>query len=188
MTGVEIAIIAGAVIAAGAASYAGVQQSEAADAQAKNAKRQARWEQMRAGAAAERQKQADQLKASQTRARLAASGRDPGADTPLQIMANDAAFADADYRSILQGGEIVSNNLRFQSQMYRQQGQDALIGGGLQAASSLASGAGQAGQAQNNRALQDAYTANSGPPPPRNAAGNWDWGFAYGGVYDARRN
>lgn len=186
MSGVEIAIIAGAVIAAGAASYAGVQQSEAADAQAKNAKRQARWEQMRAGAAAERQKQADQLKASQTRARLAASGRDPGADTPLQIMANDAAFADADYRSILQGGEIVSNNLRFQSQMYRQQGQDALIGGGLQAASSLASGAGQAKQA---RDMQKAYTANSGPPPPpRNAAGNWDWGFAYGGVYDARRN
>lgn len=179
MTGIEIALIAGTVIAAGGAAYSGVQQSEAADAAAKNAKRQSKWEQMRAGAAAERQKQSDALNASQARARFASAGRDPGSDTPLQIMADNAAYADADYRSILQGGEVVSNNLRFQSQTYKQQGQNALIGGALQGTSSLASGAASYGQVQQNRALTDAYTANAGRPAPqaRTSGGNWDWGW-----------
>jgi hypothetical protein len=177
MTAIAAAQAAGSIIQAGTSIYSGIQQSAAAESAAKNAKRQAKWEQMRAGAAAERQKQADVLQASGARARFAASGRDPGTGTPLEILASNAAFADADYRSILQGGEIASNNLKYQAKVYKQQGRDALIGAGLQAASSLAGGAGQAGQAQQTARLQDAYTANSGRPPPRNASGNWQWGW-----------
>ena len=184
MTGAEIAIAAVAVSAAAAAggtAYSAVQQSEAADYNAKVAKRQAAWETMRSKAEADRQAERDQRLLATQRAHIAAGGLDPSDASPLQLLSETAAQSNVDYRNILLGGEMESNRLRSQAGMYRTQGRNALIGGAFQATSQLAGAASQYGQYQTQASYQNrmnnAYTAGRGLDAPIGSGGGW------GGIY-----
>lgn len=194
MTGPEVIIplAIGAVAAAGGTAYSAVQQSDAADYNAKVARRQAAWEQMRAKAEADRQAEKDQRLLSTQRAHIAASGLDPADATPLRLLAETAAQANVDYRNILLGGEMQANDLRSRANMFRQQGRDALIGGALGATSQLAGGASRYGQYQTRMSAFEsqasggslngdptlAYTANRGRSPP-GYGGAWSWMDGY---------
>ena len=155
MTGAEVLVplAISAAAAAGGTAYSAVQQNDAAEYNAKVAQRQAAWEQMRAKAQADRQAERDQRLLATQRAHIAATGLDPSDATPLQLLTETAAQANVDYRNILLGGEMKANSLRTQADMYRTQGQNALIGGALGATSALASGASQYGQYQAKMSL-----------------------------------
>ena len=186
MTGAEIAIAAVAISAAAAAggtAYSAVQQSEAADYNAKVAKRQAAWEQMKAKAEADRLADRDKRLLASQRAHIAAGGLDPSDASPLRLLTETAAQSNVDYRNLLLGGEMRSNNLRSQASMYRTQGQNALIGGALQATSQLAGTASQYGQYQARMGalspgigdygsqVSNAYTNGRGMDAPN----SWSW-------------
>lgn len=198
MTGAEVAVAALAVSAAAAAggtAYSAVQQSDAADYNAKVAKRQAAWEQMRAKAEADRLAERDQRLLSTQRAHIAAGGLDPSDASPLRLLTETAAQANVDYRNILLGGEMQANNLRSRAGMYRTQGQDALIAGALGATSQLAGGAGRYGQYQTRTSALNgqsggfesqmssdptlAYTANRGRSAPGYDGSAWSWMEGY---------
>ena len=150
MTGAEVLVplAISAAAAAGGTAYSAVQQNDAAEYNAKVAQRQATWEQMRAKAQADRQAERDQRLLATQRAHIAATGLDPSDATPLQLLTETAAQANVDYRNILLGGEMKANSLRTQADMYRTQGQNALISGALGATSSLAGGAEKYGDYQ----------------------------------------
>ena len=186
MTGAEIAIAAVAVSAAAAAggtAYSAVQQSEAADYNAKVAKRHAAWEQMKAKAEADRLADRDTRLLASQRAHIAAGGLDPSDASPLRLLTETAAQSNVDYRNLLLGGEMRSNNLRSQASMYRTQGQNALIGGAFQATSQLAGAASQYGQYQARMGalspgigdygsqVSNAYTNGRGMDAPN----SWSW-------------
>ena len=186
MTGAEIAIAAVAVSAAAAAggtAYSAVQQSEAADYNAKVAKRQAAWEEMRAKAEADRQADRDKRLLASQRAHIAAGGLDPADASPLRLLTETAAQSNVDYRNLLLGGEMQANNLRSRASMYRTEGRNALIGGAFGATSQLAGAASQYGQYQTNMSYQNrmmnSYTAGRGLNAPSFGGGSWDWMSGY---------
>ena len=176
---IPIAIGVSAAVAAGGAAYSGVQQADAADYNAKVARRQAQWETMRSQAEADRLAEQDKKALASQRARLAASGRDPADASPLMIMTESAAAADADYRSILQGGQMASSNLRSQASAYKSQGTAASVGAGLGATSALANGAaniyGYQDQVAYRQAQLDAYTGGRGIAAPSGVSDPWGW-------------
>lgn len=196
MTGAEIALAAAAVSTAasvGATAYSAVQQSEAADNNAKVAKRQAAWEQMRAKAEADRQAERDKRLLSTQRARIAAGGLDPADASPLQLLSETAAQANVDYRNILLGGEMESNRWRSQAAMARSESRNALIGGAFEATSKLASGASAYGKYQTQMKdaggglrvddfysqVSNAYTNGRALDAPSSGSGSWDWMGGY---------
>ena len=79
-----IAAVGGALTGAAGTIYGAVQEKEAADYNAKVARRQAAWEQMRSQALADRQAEQDRKLLASQRARVSASGLDPSEATPLQ--------------------------------------------------------------------------------------------------------
>lgn len=175
-----IAAVGGALTGAAGTIYGAVQEKEAADYNAKVARRQAAWEQMRSQALADRQAEQDRKLLASQRARVSASGLDPSEATPLQLLTETAARANVDYRNILLDGQMRSDNLRSQASAYRVQGRNALIGGVLQASSQLAGGASQYGRYQSNldyqRQLMNAYTNGRGQQPP-STGGDWTGGL-----------
>ncbi len=179
MTGAEIAVAAVAISAGaaiGSTAYSASQQAEAADYNAKVAKRQASWEQMRAKAEADRLAERDKRLLASQRAHIAAGGLDPADASPLRLLTETAAQSNVDYRNLLLGGEMKANNLRSQADMYRAQGRNAIVGAGFQAASQLAGAASQYGMYQTRQnALTDSYTNGRGQAAPSNT----DWYGVY---------
>lgn len=171
-----IALAAQGITGAVGSIVSGFQQSEAADYNAKVARRQAAWEQMRSKALADRQAEQDRKLLASQRAHFSAGGLDPSEATPLRLLTETAAQANADYRNILLSGQMQADNLRSQASMYRTQGQNALIGSAFGATSQLAGAAGQYGQYQTNidyqKQTMGSYTNGRGRQPPTTGS---DW-------------
>lgn len=170
MTGVEIALAAVAVAsaAAGAAGTAiSVQSSQYNQEVAEN---NAKYAQQKAKAdAAAHERRTARLQSAQ-RARIAASGLDPGSGSPLEIAAETARYAEADRRNILFGGQIAANQFDAQAFNAQQQGQAAIVSGVGQLASIGASTYG----IYQNRQMLDAYMGRASAAPVSSYAA-YDW-------------
>lgn len=138
--GIETAlIVASTVIAAGSAVYGGIQQSNAADAQAKLADQQAREEADAARAQAEAIRSADKYKRGQARAALAASGVQVDQGTAVQIDQNIAQNTEQDAFSTLLTGQRRANASQNEASAYRSQASGDLVAGALNGTNSLLS-------------------------------------------------
>lgn len=176
---IPIAIAASSAIAAGGAICSGVQQSEAADYNAKVAQRQAQWAEAKSKAEADRVAARSKEVLSAQRARLAAGGQDPTDQSPLMILAESAARGNVDYRTVLQGGQVEASNLRSQADQYRSQATSAQVGAGLGATSALVKGAsdvyGYKDEVAWRNAQMDRYTGGRGQKAPATASDPWEW-------------
>lgn len=143
-TGVEIALVASAVLASGAAVAQGQQQKKMANYQAAQADADADAAKAAARVQADRIRKAGQQQASQANAALAASGVETGEGTALRITSGITGDAEQDaYTTILNG---VNTGARYnaQAQADRIGGKNAAQAGYINGASSLLQAGGTA--------------------------------------------
>lgn len=134
------AAVASTVVAAGSAIYTGVQASNAADTNAELARRQGVQDADAAVAQAEKIRKAARAQAGAANAALAASGVSVGDGTPIRI--NEQIYQDSEqdaYNTLLTGSRAqrTANN---QANVITAQGNSAMISGALNAGSSLLAG------------------------------------------------
>lgn len=143
-TGVEIALVASSVLAAGGAVASGQQQKKMANYQAAQAEADAEASKAAAKVEAERIRKAGRQQASAANAALAASGVDTGEGTALRVTSGITGDAEQDaYQTILNGVNS-SNRLQAQAQADRISGSNAATAGNISAGSSLLSAGGTA--------------------------------------------
>lgn len=143
-TGVEIALVASSVLAAGGAVASGQQQKKMANYQAAQAEADAEASKAAAKVEAERIRKAGRQQASAANAALAASGVDTGEGTALRVTSGFTGDAEQDaYQTILNGVNS-SNRLQAQAQADRISGSNAATAGNISAGSSLLSAGGTA--------------------------------------------
>ncbi|KFC08505.1 hypothetical protein GTGU_01422 [Trabulsiella guamensis ATCC 49490] len=143
-TGVEVALVASSVLAAGGAVYSGQQQKKMSDYQAAQAEADAEAAKAQARVEADRIRKAGRAQASQANAALAASGVETGAGTALRITSGITGDAEQDaYQTILNGANQ-SARLNSQAQADRISGRNAATAGYISAGSSLLSAGGTA--------------------------------------------
>ncbi len=136
-TGVEIALVASSVLAAGGAVASGQQQKKMANYQAAQAEADAEASKAAAKVEAERIRKAGRQQASAANAALAASGVDTGEGTALRVTSGITGDAEQDaYQTILNGVNS-SNRLQAQAQADRISGSNAATAGNISAGSSL---------------------------------------------------
>lgn len=156
------AMIATAVIAAGTASYAGYEQAETQDQQAKAAKKQAEFREALAAENARRQQEANARAMGALRAKFGAQGVDFTEGSALKVLEEEAVQGDLARREIIAKGQADSGQLGFQSDLYANQAGQARVATGLNTTSSLlASGAAYESSRQDRiyREKSLAYTA-----------------------------
>lgn len=134
------AAVASTVVAAGSAIYTGVQASNAADTNAELARRQGVQDADAAVAQAEKIRKAARAQAGAANAALAVSGVSVGDGTPIRI--NEQIYQDSEqdaYNTLLTGSRAqrTANN---QANVITAQGNSAMISGALNAGSSLLAG------------------------------------------------
>ncbi|HHP1668439.1 TPA: hypothetical protein ACR6OL_002748 [Klebsiella pneumoniae] len=143
-TGVEIALVASSVLAAGGAVASGQQQKKMANYQAAQAEVDAEASKAAAKVEAERIRKAGRQQASSANAALAASGVETGEGTALRVTSGITGDAEQDaYQTILNGVNS-SNRLQAQAQADRISGSNAATAGNISAGSSLLSAGGTA--------------------------------------------
>jgi hypothetical protein len=142
-----MAVIAGAVIALigiAAGTYAQYEQAQTQEKYAKyNAKvaeNQAAGERMRAGVAADQQRELHRRVIANQRAQYGASGVDVASGSPLLVIADSARQAELDAQIILSGGEARASGFQSQAALDRFQGRAASQAGYVNAGSTLLSG------------------------------------------------
>lgn len=134
------AAVASTVVAAGSAIYTGVQASNAADTNAELARRQGVQDADAAVAQADKIRKAARAQAGAANAALAASGVSVGDGTPIRI--NEQIYQDSEqdaYNTLLTGSRAqrTANN---QANVITAQGNSAMVSGALNAGSSLLAG------------------------------------------------
>lgn len=138
-TGVEIALVASSVLAAGGAVASGQQQKKMANYQAAQAEADAEAAKASARVEAERIRKAGRQQAAAANAAMAASGVETGEGTALRVTSGIAGDAEQDaYQTILNGVNS-SNRLQAQAQADRISGSNAATAGNISAGSSLLS-------------------------------------------------
>ncbi|HEC2551346.1 hypothetical protein [Raoultella ornithinolytica] len=143
-TGVEIALVASSVLAAGGAVASGQQQKKMANYQAAQAEADADAAKASARVEAERIRKAGRQQAAAANAAMAASGVETGEGTALRVTSGIAGDAEQDaYQTILNGVNS-SNRLQAQAQADRISGSNAATAGNISAGSSLLSAGGTA--------------------------------------------
>lgn len=143
-TGVEIALVASSVLAAGGAVASGQEQKKMANYQAAQAEADAEAAKASARVEAERIRKAGRQQASAANAALAASGVETGEGTALRVTSGITGDAEQDaYQTILNGVNS-SNRLQAQAQADRISGSNAATAGNISAGSSLLSAGGTA--------------------------------------------
>ncbi|MGG8186251.1 hypothetical protein [Klebsiella aerogenes] len=143
-TGVEIAVIASSVLAAGGAAYSGQQQKKMANYQAAQAEADAEASQKAARVEADRIRKAGREQAAAANASLAASGVETGEGTALRITSGITEDAEQDAFQTILTGNNQGARLNAQAQADRISGKNAAIAGNISAGSSLLSAGGTA--------------------------------------------
>ena len=145
-TGVEIALIASAVVGTGTAIYSGQVQKETAEVNAELQRREGAAAQDAAVAQAEKIRKAGAAQAAQANAALAASGVAVGEGTPLRINENIYQNAEDDAYNTLLTGKRQRQTANDQAGLTQFQGNAAQTAGYLNAASTVLSSAGSYGK------------------------------------------
>ncbi|HDX8826351.1 TPA: hypothetical protein RQO33_000267 [Klebsiella michiganensis] len=143
-TGVEIALVASSVLAAGGAVASGQQQKKMANYQAAQAEADAEASKAAAKVEAERIRKAGRQQASAANAALAASGVETGEGTALRVTSGITGDAEQDAYQTILNGVSSSNRLQAQAQADRISGSNAATAGNISAGSSLLSAGGTA--------------------------------------------
>ncbi|MBU4682393.1 hypothetical protein KC222_10235 [Cedecea davisae] len=143
-TGVEVALVASSVLAAGGALASGQQQKKMADYQASQAEADAQAAQAQARVEADRIRKAGRAQAAQANASLAASGVETGEGTALRITSGIAGDAEQDAYQTILNGYNQGSRLNAQAQADRFSGRNAATAGYINAGSSLLSSGGTA--------------------------------------------
>ena len=142
-TGVEIALVASSVLAAGGAVASGQQQKKMANYQAAQAEADAEASKAAAKVEAERIRKAGRQQASAANAALAASGVETGEGTALRVTSGITGDAEQDAYQTIFNGINTSNRLRSQAQADRISGSNAATAGYINAGSSLLASGGK---------------------------------------------
>ena len=151
-SGVEIAMIASAVVGTGTAIYSGQVQKETAEVNAELQRREGDAARDAAVAQAEKIRKAGAAQASQANAALAASGVAVGEGTPLRINENIYQNAEDDAYSTLLTGKRQQQAANDSAGMLEYQGNAAQTVGYLNAASTVLSTAASYGQWKTSQA------------------------------------
>ncbi|WP_434101921.1 hypothetical protein [Klebsiella quasipneumoniae] len=138
-TGVEIALVASSVLAAGGAVASGQQQKKMANYQASQAEADAEAAKASAKVEAERIRKAGRQQASAANAALAASGVDTGEGTALRVTSGITGDAEQDAFQTILSGNNQGARLNAQAQADRISGRNAATSGYISAGSSLLS-------------------------------------------------
>ncbi|MBZ7205926.1 hypothetical protein FMK66_00320 [Klebsiella michiganensis] len=138
-TGVEIALVASSVLAAGGAVASGQQQKKMANYQAAQAEADAEASKAAAKVEAERIRKAGRQQAAAANAAMAASGVETGEGTALRVTSGITGDAEQDAYQTIFNGINTSNRLRSQAQADRISGSNAATAGYINAGSSLLS-------------------------------------------------
>lgn len=138
-TGVEIALVASSVLAAGGAVASGQQQKKMANYQAAQAEADAEASTAAAKVEAERIRKAGRQQASAANAALAASGVDTGEGTALRVTSGITGDAEQDAFQTILSGNNQGARLNAQAQADRISGRNAATSGYISAGSSLLS-------------------------------------------------
>ncbi|HDS1149917.1 TPA: hypothetical protein QDZ66_000632 [Pluralibacter gergoviae] len=143
-TGIEVALVASSVLAAGGAVAAGQQQKKMANYQANQAEADAEASRAAARVEAERIRKAGREQAAQANAALAGSGVETGAGTALRITSDITGDAEQDAYLTTVNGINTANRYQAQAQADRIGGRNAANAGYISAGSSLLSAGGKA--------------------------------------------
>ncbi|WIO41585.1 hypothetical protein P2G42_16835 [Klebsiella electrica] len=143
-TGVEIALVASSVLAAGGAVYSGQQQKKMSNYQAAQAEADAQASQKAARVEADRIRKAGARQAAAANAAAAASGVETGEGTALRVTSGIAGDAEQDAFQIILTGNNQGARLNAQAQADRISGRNAATAGNISAGSSLLSAGGTA--------------------------------------------
>lgn len=142
-TGVEIALVASSVLAAGGAAASGIQQQQKmANYQADQANADAEAARASARVQADRIRKAGREQAAQANAALAASGVETGEGTALRITSGITGDAEQDAYTTILNGMNTGARYNAQAQADRLSGRNAATSGYINAGSSLLSAAG----------------------------------------------
>ncbi|MHA7847245.1 hypothetical protein [Serratia sp. D1N4] len=141
-TGVEIALVASSVLAAGGAVAAGQQQKKMANYQAAQANADAEAARGAAKVQADRIRKAGRQQAAQANAALAASGVETGEGTALRITSGIIGDAEQDAYTTTMNGMNTGARYNAQAQADRISGNNAATTGYINAGSSLLSAGG----------------------------------------------
>lgn len=136
-TGIEVALVASSVLAAGGAVAAGQQQKKMANYQANQAEADAEASRAAAKVEAERIRKAGREQASQANAALAGSGVETGAGTALRITSDITGDAEQDAYQTILNGTNQGARLSSQAQADRISGRNSATSGYINAGSSL---------------------------------------------------
>ncbi|EKZ6150141.1 hypothetical protein YA29_04960 [Klebsiella aerogenes] len=143
-TGVEIALVASSVLAAGGAAYSGQQQKKMANYQAAQAEADAEASKAAAKVEADRIRKAGREQAAAANASLAASGVETGEGTALRITSGITEDAEQDAFQTILTGNNQGARLNAQAQADRISGKNSAMAGNISAGSSLLSAGGTA--------------------------------------------
>ncbi|HBY9792970.1 Uncharacterised protein [Klebsiella pneumoniae] len=141
-TGVEIALVASTVLAAGGAAYSGQQQKKMSNYQAAQAEADAEASRKAARVEADRIRKAGREQAAAANASLAASGVETGEGTALRITSGITGDAEQDAYTTILNGMNTGARYNAQAQADRLSGRNAATSGYINAGSSLLSAAG----------------------------------------------
>lgn len=139
-----MALVGTAVSAAGSIA-GGMAQKAQYDAQAKADRMQADQELKQSQYQADRQKEEGQQILGQQNAQVSASGFG-NTGSPSDLAASTASSLALDNSAILYGGKVKSDQLRYQAELARTSGKNAMIGAGFSAAGNVFSGLGSMGK------------------------------------------
>lgn len=139
-TGLEIALVAGTALSAGGTVMSGMQQRQAANANAELARREADAEKAAAATQAERIRRAGRSQVSQANAALAASGVDLASDTAIRIGEQITRDAESDAYAAIMGGNRNASTRQSEAALSRWQGGNAMTSSLLGAAGTVAQG------------------------------------------------
>lgn len=140
-TGVEIALLAGTALSAGATIMNGQQQKEMAEYSAEVAEQDANQAKADAMTQAEKVRKAMRAQQGEARAALAASGVDVGVGTAEQIETDIYARGEEDALSLILSGGRRARSLQGEAGMQRAAGGAAATGAAVSALGQIASSA-----------------------------------------------
>lgn len=164
-TGVEIALIATAVVSTGVAIDNANQQAKAAAATGRNIASQAGQEQDAAQAEADRIRETARRQRAQAQASLAAGGVDVGAGTALKIDEEIARGGEYDALNAIITGGRGANALSEEAANYGRQAKAAKAAGYGQAASTLMSAAATGAKASGWRSSGPGFSGTQTAAP-----------------------
>lgn len=140
MTGTEV-MIAAAVMAAASAAAAGMQQAQTQRWNAEMQDENARIQQQQVDADAARQAELAQKQMARSRSAYIKSGIDTSVGSPVEVLGEEAGDAHYDYLLTKYRGALGVRDSYVRAAGSRAAAKDALIGGYMQAGTSLLSGA-----------------------------------------------